>query len=676
MVQKYQSPVRVYKYPFELVMAAYERRFPKCPQMPIVLDCEIIEDEELDGGAKRETKRRCKLAVDAPYLFKKLIGLDFVFFIQHNSLDMRTRTLNIEATNETFASRIEIFERCRYYAHPENPSWTCFDQSATLDIKNFFGFEHSMEKMGMKQYTQTTLKGKEIIEYFIGQLKQEGISHVPRWPSLDANDADSADAESVKLQTSSSMLKKEDSASLDDEYISKNLGEMTPLQESKLVELEALLKEKNEYQTPDHQMICRFLRARDFNVEKSYQMLQDSLKWRQENDIDRILQLYKQPPVVAKHFPGGWHHRDRDGRPLYVLRLGHMDVKGLLKSIGEEGLLRLTLHICEEGLQLMRDSTKELEKPVSTWCLLVDLEGLSMRHLWRPGVKALLNIIETVEKNYPETMGRVLIVRAPRVFPILWTLISTFIDENTRSKFLFYGGQNCLFPDDGLERYLPSEIIPDFLGGPCTTGFPTNGFGMISTTFYTRCYTLSCNCTLVHEGGLVPKSLYKSALENEGNGEEKAPHPHQDMYKSMDLRANQFFELVIKNDDPKSVLTWDFDVLNVDVYFTVFRTMETICQTGDLYTSVFDSSNLEEGKTFFKEEPTLLCRHRESVQGSHVMTTAGTYILQWTCSPSTDKVAHVMYHYEILSSANYKGSMTSLQSGFSTMSVASSCQSR
>ncbi|XP_055676738.1 protein real-time isoform X2 [Lutzomyia longipalpis] len=650
MVQKYQSPVRVYKYPFELVMAAYERRFPKCPQMPIVLDCEIIEDEELDGGAKRETKRRCKLAVDAPYLFKKLIGLDFVFFIQHNSLDMRARTLNIEATNETFASRIEIFERCRYYAHPENPSWTCFDQSATLDIKNFFGFEHSMEKMGMKQYTQTTLKGKEIIEYFIGQLKQEGISHVPRWPSLDANDADSADAESVKLQTTSSMLKKEDSASLDDEYISKNLGEMTPLQESKLVELEALLKEKNEYQTPDHQMICRFLRARDFNVEKSYQMLQDSLKWRQENDIDRILQLYKQPPVVAKHFPGGWHHRDRDGRPLYVLRLGHMDVKGLLKSIGEEGLLRLTLHICEEGLQLMRDSTKELEKPVSTWCLLVDLEGLSMRHLWRPGVKALLNIIETVEKNYPETMGRVLIVRAPRVFPILWTLISTFIDENTRSKFLFYGGQNCLFPDDGLERYLPSEIIPDFLGGPCTT--------------------------LVHEGGLVPKSLYKSALENEGNGEEKAPHPHQDMYKSMDLRANQFFELVIKNDDPKSVLTWDFDVLNVDVYFTVFRTMETICQTGDLYTSVFDSSNLEEGKTFFKEEPTLLCRHRESVQGSHVMTTAGTYILQWTCSPSTDKVAHVMYHYEILSSANYKGSMTSLQSGFSTMSVASSCQSR
>lgn len=47
-----------------------------------------------------------------------------------------------------------------------------------------------------------------------------------------------------------------------------------------------------------------------------------------------------------------------------------------------------------------------------------------MRHLWRPGVKALLHMIEVVEGNYPETLGRLLIVRAPRVFPVLWTLVT------------------------------------------------------------------------------------------------------------------------------------------------------------------------------------------------------------------------------------------------------------
>ena len=57
-------------------------------------------------------------------------------------------------------------------------------------------------------------------------------------------------------------------------------------------------------------------------------------------------------------------------------------------------------------------------------------------------MKALLRVIEVVEDNYPETMGRLLIVRAPRIFGVLWTLVSPFIDENTRNKFLIYGGND------------------------------------------------------------------------------------------------------------------------------------------------------------------------------------------------------------------------------------------
>jgi hypothetical protein len=52
-----------------------------------------------------------------------------------------------------------------------------------------------------------------------------------------------------------------------------------------------------------------------------------------------------------------------------------MDVKGLMKSVGEEGLLRLTLHICEEGLRLTEEATMQLGHPVTTWTLLLDLEG-------------------------------------------------------------------------------------------------------------------------------------------------------------------------------------------------------------------------------------------------------------------------------------------------------------
>lgn len=64
------------------------------------------------------------------------------------------------------------------------------------------------------------------------------------------------------------------------------------------------------------------------------------------------------------------------------------------------------------------------------------------------------------------------------------------------------------------------------------------------------------------------------------------------------------------------------------------------------------------------------------MQGSHVMTHTGNYVLQWACEETCETPAQLMFFYEVLSSENYKGSMSNLQSGISAMSLASSCSSR
>lgn len=69
--------------------------------------------------------------------------------------------------------------------HPENSEWTCFEQSASVDIKAFFGFENTIEKLAMKQYSANIAKGKEIIEHFIAELRSEGITHVPQWSCVE-----------------------------------------------------------------------------------------------------------------------------------------------------------------------------------------------------------------------------------------------------------------------------------------------------------------------------------------------------------------------------------------------------------------------------------------------------------------------------------------------------------
>ena len=58
--------------------------------------------------------------------------------------------------------------------HPDNPGWTCFEQDASLDIKSFFGFESTVEKIAMKQYTANIKKVslKYVMVYFANKATQ------------------------------------------------------------------------------------------------------------------------------------------------------------------------------------------------------------------------------------------------------------------------------------------------------------------------------------------------------------------------------------------------------------------------------------------------------------------------------------------------------------------------
>ena len=50
--------------------------------------------------------------------------------------------------------------------HPENSEWTCFEQTASLDIKSFFNFENMVEKIAMKQYAANIKKVKSYYNLF------------------------------------------------------------------------------------------------------------------------------------------------------------------------------------------------------------------------------------------------------------------------------------------------------------------------------------------------------------------------------------------------------------------------------------------------------------------------------------------------------------------------------
>lgn len=65
------------------------------------------------------------------------------------------------------------------------------------------------------------------------------------------------------------------------------------------------------FKVPKDATLLRFLRSRDFHVEKAREMLSQSLLWRKKHAVDRILSEYVTPQVVQDYFPGAWHHHDK-----------------------------------------------------------------------------------------------------------------------------------------------------------------------------------------------------------------------------------------------------------------------------------------------------------------------------------------------------------------------------
>lgn len=92
------------------------------------------------------------------------------------------------------------------------------------------------------------------------------------------------------------------------------------------------------------------------------------------------------------------------------------------------------------------------------------------------------------------------------------------------------------------------------------------------------------------------------------------------IYRSVTLGRGQLHEVVIRIEEPQTVITWDFDVMRQDVMFSVLVThvllpiKESSSHSCDLeYKSALDK-NWKEGKEYSKVETPIVCHDGESVQ--------------------------------------------------------------
>ncbi|XP_037547876.1 SEC14-like protein 2, partial [Nematolebias whitei] len=185
--------------------------------------------------------------------------------------------------------------------------------------------------------------------------------------------------------------------------MSGRVGDLSPKQAEVLTEFRERIRDILPSLPAQHDhYLLRWLRARSFNIQKSEAMIRKHVEFRRQFKVDTIVSDWKSPEVIEKYVSGGMCGYDREGSPIWYDVIGPLDPKGLMMSATKQDFLRTKIRHCEMLQQECRRQSEKLGKNVESVTLIYDLEGLGLKHLWKPAVEIYGEVLTMFEDNYPE----------------------------------------------------------------------------------------------------------------------------------------------------------------------------------------------------------------------------------------------------------------------------------
>ncbi|KAJ3269480.1 cytosolic factor, phosphatidylinositol/phosphatidylcholine transfer protein [Terramyces sp. JEL0728] len=229
-----------------------------------------------------------------------------------------------------------------------------------------------------------------------------------------------------------------------------------------------IIEQKGLYDPARHDdhMLCRFLRARKYDLDKTELMFRNCEEWRKSQKVDDIVAnfAFQENATVQSIYPRFYHKTDKIGRTVYIEQLKNLDVPKLMQATTQERMI--TKHIRDfEKFTRYRLPACSAKKGIhiEQGLTILDLKGVPLSQFNQ--VRKIIQSLSSIASDYyPETMGKMCIINAPTLFTAVWSVVKNMIDENTAAKISILGSGY----QKQLLELIDAENLPQFLGGSCS----------------------------------------------------------------------------------------------------------------------------------------------------------------------------------------------------------------
>ncbi|KAI9118211.1 hypothetical protein K1719_010543 [Acacia pycnantha] len=206
----------------------------------------------------------------------------------------------------------------------------------------------------------------------------------------------------------------------------------------------------------------RYLEARNWNVDKSKKMLEESLRWRSTYKPEQIRwHEVAMEGETGKLYKAGFH--DRQGRRVLILRPGMQNTSSVENQIR---------HL----VYLLENATLDLPKGQEQMAWLIDFTGWSFST--SVPIRSARETTNILQNHYPERLAIAFLYNPPRIFEAFWKIVKYFLDPKTFQKVKFVYPKN----EDSVElmkSYFDEENLPTVFGGKAILNYNHEEFSKL-----------------------------------------------------------------------------------------------------------------------------------------------------------------------------------------------------